>query len=160
MINGVAHELVESTITIGRLPDNAICIADPSVSGRHAQFLRVGESYHLKDLGSTNGTRVNGGAITTVPLRVGDRVRFGGVEAWFETDVKPEAQALPAPEHSFARPAEQSARPADFANASPFGHRAKAKDRSRAAIVATAALAILAFAGSIIAILSMHAPAL
>ncbi len=159
-INGVVHELVEPAIAIGRSPDNAICIDDSSVSGRHAQLQLVGESYHLKDLDSTNGTRVNGSAITTVPLRVGDRIRFGGVEARLEADATGEAQALPAPEPVLARPAEESARPADFANASPFGHRTRKRDASRTAIFAAAAVAILAFLISMILVVTMRGPAL
>ena len=71
-------------------------LEDPSVSGRHAQIEQVGEDYQLTDLESTNGTRVNGELITTVTLRVGDRIRFGKVEACFECEVPDEAQPLPA----------------------------------------------------------------
>ena len=160
IVNGIAHELAEPAISVGRSPDNAIRVDDSSVSGRHAQLVLVAESYHLKDLGSTNGTRVNGAAITTVPLRPGDRVRFGGVEARFEADVLAGVQPLPALRPTLARPADESARPADFANASPFGDRAHKKDTSRTMIFAAVAIAISAFVFCMIAVLMMRGPAL
>ena len=89
------HELTDDRITIGRAPDNMIQIDDPSVSGRHAQLLLIDERYQLKDLGSTNGTRVNSELVTDVFLRVGDRIRFGKVEARYESDATGEAQPLP-----------------------------------------------------------------
>ena len=63
-------------ITIGRAPDNMIVIDDPSVSGRHAQLQLTGDSCRLKDLESTNGTRVNGVPVTETLLRFDDRIRF------------------------------------------------------------------------------------
>ena len=80
------HELTEERITIGRGADNMLQIDDPSVSGRHAQLLLIDERYQLKDLGSTNGTRVNSELVNDTFLRVGDRIRFGKVEARFESD--------------------------------------------------------------------------
>ena len=154
----VPHELAEELITVGRGPDNAIRIDDPSVSGRHAQLQRVGDIYRLKDLDSTNGTLVNGQKINETALRFGDRIRFGKIEALFESDVSDQAQPLPELREVEARPAESSARPADFANASPFPNRKKDRDPTRQAILAAAAIALLAFVGSMIAVLMMRAP--
>ena len=77
VISGTVYELPDELITIGRAPDNLIVLEDPSVSGRHAEIRLVGAAFHLKDLGSTNGTRVNGTAITEAKLAHGDRIRFG-----------------------------------------------------------------------------------
>jgi pSer/pThr/pTyr-binding forkhead associated (FHA) protein len=154
----VPHELAEELITVGRGPDNAICVDDPSVSGRHAQLQRVGDIYRLKDLDSTNGTLVNGQKINETALRFGDRICFGKIEALFESDVSDQAQPLPELQEVEARPAESSARPADFANASPFPNRKKDRDPTRQAILAAAAIALLAFVGSMIAVLMMRAP--
>ena len=90
----VTHELTEEKITLGRAPDNLIQIDDSSVSSRHAQLLLVGDRYQLVDLDSTNGTRVNGETVTEVFLKVGDRLRFGKVEARYESEKTGEAQAL------------------------------------------------------------------
>ncbi len=152
------HELTDEKITIGRAPDNMIRIDDPSVSGRHAQLLLIDERYQLKDLGSTNGTRVNSESVTDVFLRVGDRIRFGKVEARYESDATGEAQPLPEAGEIEARPAETSEKPADFANASPFPNRQKEKNTVATAIIAAAALAILAFLVSILGLLQIHGP--
>ena len=152
------HELTEEKITIGRAPDNMIRIDDPSVSGRHAQLLLVDERYHLKDLDSINGTRGNRELVTEVFLRLGDRVRFGKVEARYESDATGEAQPLPEAGEIEARPAETSEKPADFANASPFPNRKKEKDTVATAVLAAAAVAVLAFLLSMLGLLQIHAP--
>ncbi|MDQ2918462.1 MAG: FHA domain-containing protein [Verrucomicrobiota bacterium] len=156
----VTHELTEDMTTIGRAPESAIRIDDPSVSSRHAQISQVGETFHLQDLESTNGTRVNGETITSAALRAGDRVRFGKVEARFEGEVPAGAQPLPALQESQVRPAETSARPADFENASPFPKRSSKKDPVRTAIYAAAAVAILAFIASMLSLAMMRPPIL
>src|SRR4029077_14556079 len=107
----------------GRSPENSIRLDDTSVSGRHAQVVLVAKNCYLKDLGSTNGTIVNGQPVTEVQLRAGDRIRFGKTEASFEREVARARQPLPRLQETEARPAESSTRPADFANASPFQSR-------------------------------------
>ena len=153
-----SHDLVDETVTIGRSPENSIRLEDVSVSGRHAELMLAGEICYLKDLNSTNGTLVNGAPVTSVQLRAGDRIRFGKVEACYECDVAAAAQPLPRLEEAEARSAELSAKPADFANASPFPNRKKEKDPTRTAILAAVAVALLAFLGSVIAIFMMRAP--
>src|SRR6266478_5674205 len=93
----IGYELTEDLITVGRAPDNMIIIEHPSVSGRHAQMERSGEIYRLKDLESTNGTRVNGIPIKETAVRIDDRIRFGAVETRFQSDVTG-SQPLPAME--------------------------------------------------------------
>lgn len=156
----VFYELSEELNTIGRAPENTIQLDEPSVSGRHAEVLVVGDNCQLKDLDSTNGTLVNGQPITSVQLRSGDRIRFGKVEACYECTVAGGAQPLPHLEEVEARPAELSARPADFANASPFPSRKKTKDPARAAVLAAVTVALVAFITSIIALFLMQPPAL
>ena len=158
--NPIAHELTEELITIGRAAENTIHIDDPSVSGRHAQLHQVGETFHLQHLDSTNGTRVNGEPVTSVALHVGDRIHFGRVEACFECEVREPAEPLPGLADVDARPAELSSLPADFANASPFPKRKSARDPVRTALFAIAALAFLAFVGSLLALAQMQPPAL
>jgi pSer/pThr/pTyr-binding forkhead associated (FHA) protein len=152
------HELAEEVITIGRSPENVIRINDPSVSNRHAQLQLVGENYRLKDLGSTNGTRVNGLTVTEAQLRLGDRLRFGKAEARLESDVTGGSQPLPETKEIAAKPASSSERPADFSNASPFTKRTRKQDPMGKAILAAAAIAILAFLLSMIGLLQMQAP--
>lgn len=152
------HELTDERITIGRAPDNMLQIDDPSVSGRHAQLLLIDERYQLVDLGSTNGTRVNSELVTDTFLRVGDRIRFGKVEARYESVATGEAQPLPEASEIEARPAETSEKPADFANASPFPNRQKEKDTVATGVLAAAAVAIVAFLASMLGLLQIHGP--
>ena len=67
---------------IGRDPDTAACIKDPSVSRQHARLRVEGNDATLQDLGSKNGTLVNGQPITS-PAHVsdGDEITFGSVRA-------------------------------------------------------------------------------
>lgn len=153
----VAYEFAERSITIGRAPDNMVVIDDSSVSNRHAQMELAGETYRLKDLESTNGTKVNGVPITETVLRFEDRIRFGAIEARYEPDVRG-SQPLPELESIEAKPAESSASPSGFGNASPFRQRSTSRDRLQLAVLGIAAIAALAFLGSMIAVLFMHAP--
>jgi pSer/pThr/pTyr-binding forkhead associated (FHA) protein len=79
----VMHELVSEVIMIGRAPLNHINIDNPAVSAQHAILARVGDSYRLKDLHSTNGTQINGVPVTDAELKDGDKIRFGSVVAVF-----------------------------------------------------------------------------
>lgn len=66
--------------TIGRDPDCDLVIPDASVSRWHAGLHRAPRGWLLTDLGSTNGTRLNGWRVRdAVPVRCGDRVSFGAV---------------------------------------------------------------------------------
>lgn len=159
MIAGNAHELAEALVTIGRAPDNAIVLADPSVSGHHAQLELTGETYRLKDLDSTNGTRVNGLPVSETTLRFDDRIRFGAVDATFEPDIRG-SQPLPELAEVQAQAADLSAAPVDFGNASPFRAREKRRDPAATAIFALIAVALVAFVISMAAVLTMHAPVL
>src|SRR5215510_1516784 len=64
--------------TIGRGAENSLCIPATVVSRSHAELIRVGAGYLLRDLGSTNGSFVNGARITEQMLNDGDTLRFGG----------------------------------------------------------------------------------
>jgi pSer/pThr/pTyr-binding forkhead associated (FHA) protein len=79
----VTHELVRDIVMIGRAPLNHIVIDHSTVSAQHVLLLRVGDSYCLKDLNSTNGTQINGVLVTDAELKDGDKIRFGSVVAVF-----------------------------------------------------------------------------
>jgi pSer/pThr/pTyr-binding forkhead associated (FHA) protein len=157
VISGTAHELIEDLITIGRGSDNMIVVNDPSVSTHHAQLQRASETYRLKDLGSTNGTHVNGIPVVETALRFDDRIRFGAAEARYEPDMSG-SQPLPQPEEITVKSAELSGVPADFTNASPFPRQKEEKDSLRTAIFVALAVLVVIFLGSMIAVLAMHAP--
>jgi hypothetical protein len=64
--------------TIGRTRDCDLYLTDLSVSRRHAELVRGPDGWLLNDLGSHNGTRVNGWLVReTSPVRAGDRLEFG-----------------------------------------------------------------------------------
>lgn len=67
-----------TVFTIGRSPECDLPLRDQTVSWRHAELRRAGEAWVLVDLGSTNGTRVNGWrADSGFTVRAGDWVSFG-----------------------------------------------------------------------------------
>ena len=65
------------TTTIGRLPQCEVALADRGASRRHAQIRLKDGVATLTDLGSTNGTEVNGHPVQTAPLDDGDRITIG-----------------------------------------------------------------------------------
>lgn len=154
-------ELTESTVTIGRVSDNTIQIDHASVSSHHAELTDAGGGdYRLKDLDSTNGTRLNGERVTEENLRDGDKLRFGQVEAAYASDISSEERPMPKEETVSAAPAAASARPSDFSNASPFATKKKQKNPAAKAIMAFAIFAILVSLGAIASILMLAPPAL
>lgn len=72
------YELAKDNVTIGRDITNDIVINDPEVSRHHLRFTRGGGGFTLEDLGSTNGTFINGQRMTgTRVLRPGDMIGLG-----------------------------------------------------------------------------------
>lgn len=61
---GNSYPVHGATVTIGRLPDNQIMVDDPMVSRHHARLTWRGNGYSVEDLGSANGTWVNGRRIS------------------------------------------------------------------------------------------------
>ncbi|KUH58924.1 MULTISPECIES: FHA domain-containing protein [Atopobiaceae] len=72
------HVDVLGPVVVGRSPSSDIVIDEPYVSATHARFTIQGPALVLEDLGSTNGTMVNGHVIDQpVTLRDGDEVQVG-----------------------------------------------------------------------------------
>lgn len=67
----------QDTVVVGRDQQCDLQLEDSSVSRRHAEFRRVNDSYDLCDMGSTNGTLVNGERIVNHELQSGDCVKIG-----------------------------------------------------------------------------------
>jgi len=63
--------------TLGRAPDNSLIINDHEVSGHHAEIVVSPGDFLLRDLGSANGTLVNGKKVTQSPLYMGDEITLG-----------------------------------------------------------------------------------
>jgi hypothetical protein len=70
-------------LIIGRSPDCHITMEDMNVSRRHAELLLTSQGYQIQDLGSKNGTFVNGKQVISVsPLSPGDEVMLGSTTAF------------------------------------------------------------------------------
>ena len=103
----IEHELTQETITLGRKPSNDIHINNLSVSGKHAQIITILEDSFLEDLGSTNGTYINGKLVKKHALEHGDRISLGkymmeydhaeGAESEFEKTmiIRPGEKGMP-----------------------------------------------------------------
>jgi len=76
--------LTGEPVLIGRASDAGVRVSDSSVSRRHAEVRRQGDGWQLVDLGSTNGTRVNGAPVTERRLEDGDVIAVGDATLRFE----------------------------------------------------------------------------
>ncbi|MBN1423316.1 VWA domain-containing protein [Candidatus Fermentibacteria bacterium] len=77
---GGAWNLSKPVVTLGRSPGNDIVIDDGKTSARHAQIERRAGGAKIIDLGSTNGTLVNGKPVKSAPVVPGDRIKIGETE--------------------------------------------------------------------------------
>ena len=77
----------KSEIRIGRVPTNDLVLAERGISSNHARlvFDHNGQLY-VEDLGSTNGTMVNGQRVSAVALNPGDMIQLGTTTLTFRVD--------------------------------------------------------------------------
>ena len=75
--SGSRFLLDADVVKAGRHPDSEIFLDDVTVSRRHAEFHRSGETFTVSDVGSLNGTYVNRDRIDRVQLKDGDEVQIG-----------------------------------------------------------------------------------
>jgi len=85
-LTGLSYELKVDKTTIGRVDDNTFPIAEPSVSSHHCEVVLRGNEVLVKDLGSTNGTYINGQKITESVLKPGQILRLGQIEVRLESE--------------------------------------------------------------------------
>ena len=86
--SGIVKEKISisnSPVTVGRLATNDIVLGDANVSRRHAEFRNDGGHWIVTDLGSTNGSLINGRPTTHQRLNDGDKLTFGSTELIFRT---------------------------------------------------------------------------
>ena len=84
---GLAFRLSPPSVLVGRNPEADVSLSEPTVSWRHARLTAHGAAWTIADLGSTNGTRVNGERIEAerqIPIDPGAEVRFGEITLRFE----------------------------------------------------------------------------
>ena len=83
---GASVPVVGSRVTMGRLSSCDLVVQDSTVSREHAALVRRGDRWWVVDLGSTNGTKVNGIQAAEQPVQPGDRIEMGdAVVALMET---------------------------------------------------------------------------
>jgi hypothetical protein len=117
------HTLEEDVINVGRDITNTLVINDREVSRLHMRLMRGAEGYSIEDLGSTNGTFVNGKRVSGVtPLKNGDMVGMGetvtlGYEVVRAGQQPPTQQPAQSPAQPPAQPSPQP--PADGAPSAP-----------------------------------------
>ena len=75
--------LDQDVTTAGRHPDSDIFLDDVTVSRKHAEFVRSGSEYTIRDVGSLNGTYVNGERVEQTELASGDEVQIGKFKLGF-----------------------------------------------------------------------------
>jgi len=118
---GQSFDLAGPEITVGRVADNKVQVEHASVSGHHAVLKLDALDYVIKDLDSTNGTRVNGEKITEQKLRRNDVVRLGNIELLYDSEHQPPGQPMPSlSERVNLSECVSQGRPENFVNASPI----------------------------------------
>lgn len=120
------YPLENAEVTIGRKSDNIILLDNPVVSSHHCVLTCEDGVFTIRDLGSTNGTRVNSRDVRDdgVELHAKDLIQIGGLEFLFEA---PELGAASA-DYTAADAEvtdEKLVAPDNFTNISPFGARPK-----------------------------------
>ena len=83
--DGRAFRMVKPTLTIGRLPECELVLDDPGASRQHARIRRTESGFVITDLGSTNGTLVNGRQIQEQALQDGDTITIGETDLEFRS---------------------------------------------------------------------------
>ena len=109
---GMTYSLTSEEAILGREEGIGISIRDPEVSRRHARIIWQSGNYFVEDLGSTNGTFLNGGLVSSPqPLRSGDTIGVGQTLLVFQAEAEaiptqptPEYRAEPLPSPAPAPP--------------------------------------------------------
>lgn len=87
--NPTTFPLTRLRTTIGRSARSDVCIPDAFASRLHAEIRQEGDSWWLHDLGSANGTKLNGTLVTgTLPIFSGNEVQIGETSIVFENDIQ------------------------------------------------------------------------
>jgi hypothetical protein len=85
LADGTRVAVGDDPVTIGRMPECEVVLSDQNVSRRHAEVRRQDGEFVVVDLGSTNGTRVNGAGVRERRLADGDEITVGSTNLRFET---------------------------------------------------------------------------
>src|SRR6476469_119208 len=90
----------QASVTIGRVSECDVVLYDPGVSRKHARIFIEGDGYGVEDLGSSNGTRVNGEIVKKTILKDGDAITLGPVVFNFSATELSDEEPGPAGDQS------------------------------------------------------------
>jgi transcriptional regulator with GAF, ATPase, and Fis domain len=96
---GTSYPVTATAIKVGKAPDNDLVIDHPTVSRNHLIIRRQGDRFLVQDLGSTNGTFIEGAQIREAYLRPGVVLEVGDVQLRFQPKMAP-VEIAPSPEDS------------------------------------------------------------
>jgi predicted component of type VI protein secretion system len=110
---GLKFDITKDETTMGRLPESVLVLNEPAVSSRHCVIVRDGKKFTLRDVGSTNGTRLNEKKVTESRLKPKDVIVVGSVEMVFDgDDIEVDLAAVPKVDETAAPKVDQSVPPA------------------------------------------------
>lgn len=151
----IIHDLSEQTTTIGRLAENALQIEDDSVSSSHAEIFAEEDRFFVRDLGSTNGTFINGEKIEKAILQEGDELCFGSVVTLFGSPIAQEEIPTEETPDLPTNTTFESYRPDNFVSSSPIKRDTNENGSGKTALLIAALVGTVAFAGAIYKILEI-----
>lgn len=151
-------ELTAESMTVGRADDNAIIILDDSISSHHGELLFDGADWTFTDLGSTNGTKIQGERVEQFTLSQYPSFILGSVECHFIGDI---ASTEAAAAYSAGAAASNmnldgyGALPYDGSLRTGFGPKTKTKGQGAGGLIFFGVLGLIACAAAIALFSSM-----
>ncbi|TAN36721.1 MAG: FHA domain-containing protein [Verrucomicrobia bacterium] len=126
-VKGKTFLIDQDEMVIGRRKENNIVLDHASVSGRHCAIRREGGRCFVRDLGSTNGTRLNGRDLNVEQrLHPKDLLQVGTLELIYDSDEPADIEAADLPHTTQIEISTgPTGKPASFGSISPFGTRQK-----------------------------------
>ncbi len=95
---GKSFAITDSSLKIGKAPDNDVVIDQPTVSRNHLVIQRQGDRFLVQDLQSTNGTFIDGAQIREAYLKPGQLLELGDVQLRFQSTAQPRCASRPSVE--------------------------------------------------------------
>ena len=83
-IETTSFELAKEVTSVGRVQGNDIVLDHQSVSGSHGELVLRGQDVYIRDLGSTNGSYIDGSKVAESPVQPGEAITFGEVQLKLE----------------------------------------------------------------------------
>ena len=125
-VAGRKIQMDDTDVLLGRANNNTLAIDSASVSGEHCRLFCMDGKYYVEDLGSTNGTRLNGRKITTeTQLKNKNLLQVGAVEFLYEDDSPEANEDLSLMDADVEINTEAAQAPDSFTNISPFSSKKK-----------------------------------